>query len=83
MENHKAKRLLTELRISSQNLHIETSRYHKPKKTRLEQGICYFCNSYSVEDERHLILDCMIYDEFRSTLFTQLVAICDFNQLSE
>ena len=82
MKNHKAKRLLTTLRISSHNLHIETGRYHKPKKTPLEQRICYFCNSHSVEDELHLILDCTFYDEFRSTLFTKLEAICDFNQLS-
>ena len=83
MKNHKAKRLLTKLRISSHNLHIETGRYHKPKKTPLQQRICYFCNSHSVEDELHLILDCTFYDEFRSTLFTKLEAICDFNQLSD
>ena len=55
MKNHKAKRLLTKLRISSHNLNIETGRYHKHKKTPLEQRICYFCNSHSVFCNSHSV----------------------------
>ena len=68
-KNHKAKILLTKLRISAHDLHIETGHYHEPKKTPLDQRICHFCNHNLIEDEIHLILDCDYYDEFRTSLF--------------
>jgi hypothetical protein len=80
-KNFKAKKLLTKLRISAHDLHIETGRYHKPKKIPLDQRTCHFCNQNLIEDEIHLVLDCSFYDEFRASLFTELENICDFNQL--
>ena len=72
MKNHKAKRLLIKLRISSHNLHIETGRYHKPKKTPFEQFISAIptLSKMNGSDELHLILDCTLYDKL-DQLFSQ------------
>ena len=59
---------LTRFRISSHNLRIETGRYTKPQKTPVDDRICLYCSSQSIEDELHFILECDLYTSERSKL---------------
>ena len=59
---------LTRFRISSHNLRIETGRYTKPNKTPVDERICLYCSSQTIEDELHFILECDLYTDERSRL---------------
>ncbi|XP_060589316.1 uncharacterized protein LOC132744577 [Ruditapes philippinarum] len=49
-------------------IRIETGRY---ENLRLDERHCPFCNV--LEDEQHVILDCPVYDDFRSELISKAV----------
>jgi hypothetical protein len=49
-------------------IRIETGRYDN---LRLDERHCPFCNV--LEDEQHVILDCPVYDDFRSELLSKAV----------
>jgi len=72
---------LTQLRISSHCLKIETGRYTKPIKTPLAERKCTLCQSGEVEDEFHFILKCNLYETERKLLFDSLKAflVLDYN----
>ena len=48
-------------------LAIETGRYSKPK-TPLQDRLCKFCSSNSIEDETHFLADCDFYSDLRYDL---------------
>ena len=54
------------LRISNHELMIERGRYHSPKIPR-EERLCQICKN-RVEDERHFIFKCILYDVERKNL---------------
>ena len=62
----KERRVMAKLRCGVAPLHIETGRYCR---TPVEQRLCQFCYSNSVEDESHFILQCPVYDHLRLSLF--------------
>ena len=68
---------ISKLRISAHDLHIERGRYHRPYKTPVEERKCRFCVNDSIEDEKHVILDCPKYKGDRETLFNKLETLGD------
>ena len=62
------RRTLAMLRIGVLPLEIETGRYAKPK-TPLSERLCGLCNIDTIEDERHFLLHCPLYDDQRDALF--------------
>lgn len=66
----KVKRRFTQLRISAHRLCIETGRYSRPKLSR-ENRFCFSCNN-EIEDEKHFLLHCKVYNSFRETLYLEL-----------
>ena len=59
----------TKLRISSHNLHIETGRHKRPKKTPVENRYCTYCTGKNIEDEMHFVCDCELYKNIRTKFF--------------
>lgn len=62
------RRILFRLRSCSLPLAVETGRYSKPK-TPMNERICKFCQSHSVENEMHFLLECDLYTDLRQLLF--------------
>ena len=56
---------LTRLRLSSHSLNIETGRHTKPKTDRVDR-ICTLCNTNTVEDETHVLVNCPCYSDIRT-----------------
>ena len=66
IENVNHRTTLTKLRLSNHSLKIETGR-----KQRLDKNLrfCPFCPNF-IEDEKHFLLQCSIYNVLRRNLFT-------------
>lgn len=58
---------LTKFRISSHKLEIEQARYYKPKPPANER-YCKICMDSSIEDEKHFLLNCKLYEKERKQL---------------
>lgn len=71
------------LRISSHQLHIETGRHRKPRKTPVDERICRLCNLNVVEDEKHFIMVCPLYNSERKLLIDKLNSFTNFCNLTE
>ena len=60
---------------------IELGRY---TNTPLNDRICRQCNIGSIESESHVLLDCILYQDIRDSLFVSLSSqIVDFNTFSD
>ena len=55
---------IARFRMSSHTLAIETGRHAKPKIAK-EERKCRCCNLDYVEDEKHFLLKCPLYNEER------------------
>ena len=64
---------LTKLRISAQQLYVETGRYCDPAIPR-ENRFCFHCKN-NVEDEKHFLLDCPLYKHVRKKYSNYLILI--------
>ena len=60
---------LTQLRLSSHRLRIETGRWNKPVSTPFHERICIICSK--LEDEYHFLLECPAYNTLRSQYIKQ------------
>ena len=49
---------IARLRISSHTLEIETGRHRRPK-VPVEERTCRICESNSIEDEQHFLIECL------------------------
>ena len=68
-------------RISSHKLEIERGRH---KRLSVEKRVCIYCNSNTVEDEKHFIFECSLYDSLRQNFFTEIKNLCKhFSNLSQ
>jgi len=56
---------LTQLRLSSRRLCIETGRWKKPNFTPLDKRKCIIF--HTVEDEFHFVCECTMYDVIRKS----------------
>ena len=57
---------ITKIRSSSHPLEIERGRYTKPKTPRSNR-LCFECKL--IEDERHFVMNCALYEEERCMFF--------------
>ena len=70
------RKALTQLRLSSHSLRIQTGRYGRNREERRER-LCNVCNSGEIEDEFHFILKCKRYLIIRRRyidVFSELVS---------
>ena len=65
--NPKIRQDYTKFRISDHNLHTETGRRTKPP-TPTANRTCSLCQSTSIENEVHFLVDCNYYSDLRSSL---------------
>ena len=56
---------IDKIRINSHELHSETRRWSIPKSPWVER-VCHLCESMSIEDEKHFLLECLAYTHIRS-----------------
>ena len=56
--------IFSKLRCGTLPLEIEVGRFAKPK-VPLDQRICRFCDSNSIEDEVHFLINCSFYSDLR------------------
>jgi hypothetical protein len=59
-------------------LAVETVRYSRPQIS-LNERLCKFCNTNSVENEIHFLMLCPLYSDIRYELFQTLEFINNFN----
>ena len=72
LPNLKHMSTIARFRMSSHTLAIETGRHAKPKIAK-EERKCTYCNLDDVEDEKHFLLQCPLYNKERLSLFSSLV----------
>ena len=70
------RRILFKLRSCSLPIAIEIGRYTRPK-TPLNVRLCKFCNTNSIENETHFLLECELYSDLRQTLFEKALELND------
>lgn len=72
--DYKKRQLITKLRISAHKLEIEKGRYTRKKAARIEpkDRICKYCDLKTVEDEKHVLLNCPKYSCARNSMFNQI-----------
>jgi hypothetical protein len=70
-KNKEGRYLLTRIRSGTHALRIETGRWTKPKENE-EERVCRQCLSGEVENERHFILKCTVYEELREQMFESI-----------
>ena len=73
---------IAELRCGTSRLRVETGRW---SKEALEERFCKVCICGPIEDEKHVLLDCFIYDDIREKLFhdIKLATNYDLNVMAE
>ncbi len=74
LEKHGHQIALSNFRISSHNLIIETGCYETNPKLKSHERFCIYCNSLTVENENHFLLECPLYEDERNALL-QICAI--------
>ena len=67
---------LTRLRLSCHSLNIETGRYTRPETAR-EDRICTLCNTNTVEDETHILVNCPCYENIRTEHIQETILTSD------
>ena len=72
VRDFKIRKCLTQLRLSSHKLRIETGRHCKPKLLEYDR-ICQYCGLNEIEDECHFLLQCPYYTEERIQLFVVIL----------
>ncbi len=70
IKNRKIRHSITKLCISAHNLKIETGHHTRPK-TPLASRKCDTCPD-SIENELHVITECLRYLSFRKVLYTKV-----------
>ena len=66
---------LSQLRVASHRLCIETGRWHKPQQIPLIDRKCSVCNV--LEDEYHFVLECCLYEGLRKKFLPVYITIND------
>ena len=69
--NNKCERsILAKIRCGRLKLKVETGRFNN--NTPLNERICAFCNYGLIEDEKHVVCVCPLYEVERRTFYTKL-----------
>ena len=61
---------ISQFRCGILAIRIETGRYIGEIP---EQRLCRFCDTQSIEDERHFLLHCGLYTDIRETVFNDIL----------
>ena len=69
MKNVEYKIMISNIRISTHKLQIETGRYKNIEK---EKRLCRVCNLNKVETEEHFLLECPTYKDHHKTFYEEL-----------
>jgi hypothetical protein len=64
----------TRLRISAHNLMIEKGRHKRPK-LEVKDRTCIYCKNSEIEDEKHFMLQCKLYNDRRIIMFDSITEI--------
>ena len=56
---------ITNIKINFHELHSETWSWFIPK-TPWEERVCHLCESMSIDDENHFLLECLAYTHIKS-----------------
>ena len=82
--NRSQRAWLTRYRVSAvSNLRIESGRYTRPV-TPVTARLCCYCNSNSIDDEKHAILLCNTFTLKRNCFFGKMSSIIpNFTQMSQ
>ena len=76
IENDQHRKSISQIRLSSHRLAIETGRWQKiPKENRL----CKYCNKCAIESESHFIFECQSYSLGRTIMFDFIKEKIDLN----
>jgi hypothetical protein len=70
--DRRAREIMTTLRGGTNELRIERGRYpitNRDKRLEVHERVCLMCMSGEVEDEKHFLLDCVIYEDLRGKMW--------------
>ena len=62
------RRTMALFRSGSLPLACETGRYSRPP-VPVDDRLCVYCNSGRVENEKHFLMECNLYDDLRYNMF--------------
>ena len=72
--NHfKIRQSICQIRVSAHSLNIETGRYTNIIRPEIK---CTNCSKGDIEDEKHLIVDCPLYENIRVKIFDKVIDLC-------
>jgi hypothetical protein len=71
ISDRKIRKVLSKFRLSSHSLLIEKGRHTKPK-TPEELRLCKMCDINVVENEQHMLTECVLYKDLREVLFNMI-----------
>jgi hypothetical protein len=74
-DDRRAREVMTRLRGGTNELRIEVGRYpntNRDRRLQIHERRCLLCMSGDVEDEKHFMLDCVVYDDLRKKLFVDV-----------
>ena len=63
------KKVFTLLRAGCLPLEVEKGRHKKPHAVPLNERLCNMCDSGVIEDERHFLMKCSLYNDIRESMF--------------
>jgi hypothetical protein len=69
--NREGRYIMTSLRTGSNDLRIETGRRTRPRE-KIEERLCMECMEGDIEDEKHFLLDCAMYQDMRQRMFDEI-----------
>jgi hypothetical protein len=85
-DNTKAREIMTRLRGGTNELRIETGRYpntNRDRRLEPHERRCLLCMSGEVEDERHFMLDCIVYKDLRKKMLDVMKEVMKRNEDEE
>ena len=72
--NHfKIRQSICKIRVGAHSLNIETGRYKNIIRT---ERTCTNCSKGDIENEKHFIVDCPLYENIRITFFDKVIDLC-------
>ena len=73
--DREAREVITRLRGGTNELRIERGRYaitNRDRPLEVHERRCLICMSEEIEDERHFMLNCSVYEDLRQKMFVTL-----------
>jgi hypothetical protein len=73
INSFKIRQSICKIRVSAHSLNIETGIY---KNIIRSERKCTNCSKGDIEDEKHFIVDCPLYENIRVKLFDKVIDLC-------